>query len=116
MDTKNGERKKIGFMRHRHSGRSRWQSLDEEKCVETMNKRGKKRNVFTFEVFPRFECVGIEKVKKTPEFFEGVLQRCAGNEESLIRVELYQSLVQQRIVIFQPMRLVHGQVRPFDAL
>ena len=41
MDTKNGERKKIGFRRHRHSGRSRWQSLDEEKCVETMNKRGK---------------------------------------------------------------------------
>ena len=55
-------------------------------------------------------------MEKTPEFFEGVLQRGAGDEEPLIRVKLDQSLVQERIVVFQSMRLVHGQVRPFDAL
>ena len=54
----------------------------------------------TFKVFPGYERVGSEKMEKTPEFLERVLEGRARDEKALIRVEVDESLVKKRIVVF----------------
>ena len=41
-------------------------------------------------------------MKESPELFHGVLEGCAGDEDLVVGVELDQGLVQQRLVVLQP--------------
>lgn len=55
-----------------------------------------------------------EEMQQRPELFEGILQRGAGNEQPVVRPELHQRFVEQRVVVLQPVSLVHPQERPVD--
>ena len=53
-----------------------------------------------------------DEVQKTPELLEAVLQRGACNEHSEVGVELHEGLVQERVIVLEPVSLVHHQYGP----
>ena len=70
----------------------------------------------TFEIFPRLELVRVQKMEQTPEFLERVLERGAGDQESLVGVEVDERLVKERVVVLQPVCFVNRQITPFQVL
>jgi len=57
-----------------------------------------------------------DEVKQGPQLLERVLQRCARDEKAVVGVEGSQALVQQRVVVLQPVSLVHAQHCPVHAV
>ena len=53
-------------------------------------------------------------MQQTPQLLEAVLQRRSGNQQPVIGVKLFERLVQQRVVVLEPMRLVDHQTGPAD--
>ena len=54
-------------------------------------------------------------MKEAPQLLEAVLQRRSGNEKSVIRIEILERLVEERIIILQSMCLIDHQTSPTDA-
>ena len=52
------------------------------------------------------------EVQQSPQFLERVLQRRAGHQQPVVGVEVLQTLVQQRVVVLEPMSLVNNQAGP----
>ena len=55
-------------------------------------------------------------MEQTPEFLKRVLERGAGDQESLVGVEVDESLVKERVVVLQPVGFVYRQITPFQTL
>ena len=55
-------------------------------------------------------------MKQGPQLLERVLQRCSRDEKAVVGVEGSQALVQQRVVVLQPVSLVHAQHCPVHAV
>lgn len=56
----------------------------------------------------------MEEIKEGPEFADRVLERGAGDEEPIARVEFFERVVELRRAVFEAMRFVHGHVGPTD--
>ena len=43
-----------------------------------------------------------DEVQESPQFLQRVLQRCPGDQDAVVRAELHEGTVEERVVILEP--------------
>ena len=69
-------------------------------------------SIFIIEIFPIIKLERHNKVKKIPKFSQTVLKRCSRDEQLVICIEIFQSLIQQTFLVLQPVSFVNHQTGP----
>ena len=77
---------------------------------------GEDRRVGAIELLPARESLGHDEVYERPELLERVLQRRAGDEQPMVGVELDERLVEERVFVLEPVRLVDDEGGPRHAV
>lgn len=55
-----------------------------------------------------------DEAQQGPQLLQGVLQWGARNQEPVVGFEIHHGLVEERVVVLQPVRFVHANEGPVD--